>query len=1036
MLRWLRFVLELIAGLAGAVIFLGILLVWRLDHSPAAATFLTPPIKAVIDQALPGLHCHIEHTLLEWSNTDLSLFLHADNIDLDNDAGIHVITIPSLDLEVSPFGLLFGHFLPTALKIDHPHIHLVRYSTGKWYFGETNTDDSNYDVQHILENIVDSLAEAHLTRKLEINQADFDVEDRARHKIWLMSAPHIILERRGDDLNGLALIDVSPQESSSSLEVLYHHLMLGDQHDVTVRFHDFIPATLAGGDPKTIGLSQAAGVNIPLTGEVAFSFDNHMQVEIAHMDIHGGAGHVDLPTLWDQPRDIKKCELTLEYNQDFQERLRGGAKIDFDGPQLSLSMLGKAAPQTSQDIAFNLNVQLDDLPLDSFAKIWPKFIIPDPRDWIISSLSKGQLKHGDIDLKGSFSWDDMSNMTLDEGQGKLSVAAARVDYLDGLPIIDDVDANATFDLRHMDIEIEKGHAGNLKITPFVMHIMDLDKNTQTIDIPLSIEGTAGDVLNVLSLPRLSYAQDLGLAPDDITGNIQGTVDLRFPLLKTLAMADVDIKAHANLENIATLKLGRRLPLSQGRVSLDLDKNGFVIEGPVLVNNVAFQVNWRDFFKVEENQPVSVATVTGSLMGDQWALFGVNALAGTRGPIMVSLQIEQTKQAQMNIKASLDMASADVHLHWLNWRKPPNNPGTLTLTMMREEGKPIFVHDLDLEASQTVIKGSATLSSDASQFLSFDFPTFKVGRTNAVLHYSELNDAEHTIKLNAQGVALDLSGIMGDARARVDDPRPHRFDVQLEKLYTSDTGFMTNVKGYAVRDPLGWREIKLNALDQGDSSLDISLSLNDGRRQLLITCDNFGKALHSLGFTSAVENGALKIIGSSTIQEPRVIVGTVKIGSFEVTNLPLLANLMNATSPFGIVDLINKNISFDRLFGQFRWQGDDIDLIKTNLPGSSIGINIEGHVNLDTGQADLHGNLVPFGLVNRFWNYIPVIGDLMTGGKGQGVLAVAYKITGFLANPNIVVNPISLLTPGFVRNLFFGGEDSDDFSPAQEPSGGH
>ncbi len=176
------------------------------------------------------------------------------------------------------------------------------------------------------------------------------------------------------------------------------------------------------------------------------------------------------------------------------------------------------------------------------------------------------------------------------------------------------------------------------------------------------------------------------------------------------------------------------------------------------------------------------------------------------------------------------------------------------------------------------------------------------------------------------------------------------------------------------------------------------------------CDDFGKALQGLGFTDTVRAGEMEIRGESSSENPRVINGRIKISHFIVKDLPVLALLLNATSPFGIIGLMTDSVDFDRLTGNFQWEGDKVRLDHVNASGSAIGINIEGNTNLSSGAANLSGTIVPFSMVNRLLGYIPIIGDLITGGKGQGFLAVAYKINGNLSNPNISVNPISLLTP--------------------------
>jgi hypothetical protein len=65
---------------------------------------------------------------------------------------------------------------------------------------------------------------------------------------------------------------------------------------------------------------------------------------------------------------------------------------------------------------------------------------------------------------------------------------------------------------------------------------------------------------------------------------------------------------------------------------------------------------------------------------------------------------------------------------------------------------------------------------------------------------------------------------------------------------------------------------------------------------------------------------------------------------------------------------------------------------------------------------MRGTLVPAYAVNSILNNIPLIGTLL-GGPGSGVFAATYRMTGSLDDPDISVNPLATLAPGFLRGLF-------------------
>ena len=101
-------------------------------------------------------------------------------------------------------------------------------------------------------------------------------------------------------------------------------------------------------------------------------------------------------------------------------------------------------------------------------------------------------------------------------------------------------------------------------------------------------------------------------------------------------------------------------------------------------------------------------------------------------------------------------------------------------------------------------------------------------------------------------------------------------------------------------------------------------------------------------------------------------------------------------------------------------------------GPALGITAKGEIDLRADRSDLQGTIVPAYTVNSVLGKIPVLGELLVGGKGEGVFAVTYRLRGPVGDPEITVNPLSALTPGFLRGLFGlleGGESPDELPRA-------
>jgi hypothetical protein len=49
--------------------------------------------------------------------------------------------------------------------------------------------------------------------------------------------------------------------------------------------------------------------------------------------------------------------------------------------------------------------------------------------------------------------------------------------------------------------------------------------------------------------------------------------------------------------------------------------------------------------------------------------------------------------------------------------------------------------------------------------------------------------------------------------------------------------------------------------------------------------------------------------------------------------------------------------------------------------------------------------------------IPLFGDILTGGKGQGIIGVTFALGGTVDKPAFQMNPVSAVAPGIFRKFF-------------------
>ena len=78
---------------------------------------------------------------------------------------------------------------------------------------------------------------------------------------------------------------------------------------------------------------------------------------------------------------------------------------------------------------------------------------------------------------------------------------------------------------------------------------------------------------------------------------------------------------------------------------------------------------------------------------------------------------------------------------------------------------------------------------------------------------------------------------------------------------------------------------------------------------------------------------------------------------------------------------------------------------------------DGDINLERRVVDFDGTLVPAYTANSVLGDIPILGDIFVQEKDGGLFALTYKVNGPFEQTQISVNPLSALTPGFLRGIF-------------------
>jgi hypothetical protein len=205
------------------------------------------------------------------------------------------------------------------------------------------------------------------------------------------------------------------------------------------------------------------------------------------------------------------------------------------------------------------------------------------------------------------------------------------------------------------------------------------------------------------------------------------------------------------------------------------------------------------------------------------------------------------------------------------------------------------------------------------------------------------------------------------------------------------------------------------------------------RDLVITSNDAGATLKSFDVTEDMVGGELSIKGKYDDTKPGApLSGTFLVKKFQMVRAPLMAKLLGVLSLDGILSALGgKGIAFDQAVVPFTKTGDDLRIKEAKAYGSALGFTASGWMDLEEDTLDISGTVVPAYTLNKIVGWVPLLGDLLTGGeKGSGLFAATYRMYGPLAEPKVSTNPLAALAPGPLRELF-GIFDSKSKKPPSE-----
>ncbi|MEQ1697264.1 MAG: AsmA-like C-terminal region-containing protein, partial [Hyphomicrobiaceae bacterium] len=214
---------------------------------------------------------------------------------------------------------------------------------------------------------------------------------------------------------------------------------------------------------------------------------------------------------------------------------------------------------------------------------------------------------------------------------------------------------------------------------------------------------------------------------------------------------------------------------------------------------------------------------------------------------------------------------------------------------------------------------------------------------------------------------------------------------------------------------------------GGGAVAISMVPEAGQpRRLLADTTDAGQAFRLIGFYPNMQVGRGRMEVNVDGRGPAEKTGTVWVEDFKILGDPVVSEVLGSApdaveagkpvrrakkaAQREVIDFDRMKIPFSVGYGQFVIEN-------AYLRGPVLGVSLVGKADFKLQSLNLGGTYIPLQGLNNVLGGVPLIGNLVSGVQGDGVFGITFAVQGPMSQPQVLVNPLSLLAPSFTREFF-------------------
>ena len=443
-----------------------------------------------------------------------------------------------------------------------------------------------------------------------------------------------------------------------------------------------------------------------------------------------------------------------------------------------------------------------------------------------------------------------------------------------------------------------------------------------------------------------------------------------------------------------------------------------------MNGMPVLVGWRYLFKapIKHQPPLKLRTVLDTKAREE---LGFKASHVLRGPVPAEFAVNFRENASPTLGVRLNLKDAEITAATIGWAKPAGAAAALNFNVEPTDEGTMELRDLILNGDDFTVQGAMRLD-EKKKAVAFNLPVVALNPRTKVQMRGELSDA-NVWKVYVRGSSFDgrnlfrtlLSAgevVPPEARPPADAPGLD-IDAEIDQVIGFFDTTIDTVKLTASR-----RQNVLVALDvYGQLNDDRPFAArierkSGGPRTLVAQATDAGAAFRLVGFYPSARGGEATL--SLNLDEGASLrrAGNLYAQNFVIVQDQVVKEVLSS-SRASAQPRNQPLLQFDRMRVPFAIGGGRFIVKDALINGPVLGATMRGSIDFASETISLSGTYVPLYGINGALGFLPILGDLLVGRDGEGLFGITFAVRGKTSKPNVLVNPVSLVAPGFLRQIF-------------------